>query len=352
VSKSEDTSNEPATSAFTSRQTCRLCVHYRMRSATVLFSAGELAAPGVLKALNQWDQQRAQRASQLLAAVVDTTEAAVSAALGKIVEDEQKQRDSEAEFKRARATTEQEAWPRQPVMSSYCGRREGEGVYLIAEIRNRGGHCGDYQEGRPARKACLDCGNRVAAAGTARDGEREDLITQMHAEATSAQASTASPEGMLKAHREGVSARKAFELSGAYAADGRLAYRPEYLDYCRALSTDGEYAVCAIVNAHNSCTTWKPSSADHVGSHGHHDGRDQLAKAACQWHRGPGIQAAATFHRGLVASDARGTGAEGAGAGENRPHPGRHRKKAKSGHPGLAGEQAFRARPPEPNGNY
>jgi hypothetical protein len=65
MSKSADASNEPAASAFTSqRKICRLCVHYRMRSATVLFSAGELAAPGVLKALNQWDQQRAQRAFQ------------------------------------------------------------------------------------------------------------------------------------------------------------------------------------------------------------------------------------------------------------------------------------------------
>jgi hypothetical protein len=212
--------------------------------------------------------RRVRPRSQLLAAVVDATEAPVSTALGKIVEDEQKQRDSEAEFKRAQATTEQEMWPRQPVMSSYCGRREGEGVYLIAEIKNRGGQCGDYQEGRPDRKACLDCRYRATAAGTARDHGREDLITQMHAEATSAQASTASPEGMLKAHREGVPARKAFELSGAYAADGRLAYRPEYLDYCRALSADGEYAVCAIVNPNSSCTTWKPASADDVGSHG------------------------------------------------------------------------------------
>jgi hypothetical protein len=205
--------------------------------------------------------RRARPRSQLLAAVADTTEAAVSNALGKIVEDEQKQRDSEAEFKRAQATTEQEPWPRQPVMSSYCGRREGEGVYLIAEIKNRGGQCGDYQEGRPDRKACVDCRYRVTAAGPARDQGREDLMTQMHTEATSAQASTANPEGMLKAHREGVPARRAFELSGAYAADGRLAVRPEYLDYCSALSTEGEYAVCAIVNPHNCCTAWQPASA-------------------------------------------------------------------------------------------
>jgi hypothetical protein len=211
--------------------------------------------------------RRVRPRSQLLAAVADTTEAAVSTVLGKIVEDEQKQRDSEAEFKRAQATTEQQTWPRQPVMSSYCGRREGEGAYLIAEIKNRGGQCGDYQEGRPDRKACADCRYRVTAAGPARDQGRENLITQMHTEATSAQASTAGPEGMLKAHREGVPARRAFELSGAYAADGRLAVRPEYLDHCSALSAEGEYAVCAIVNPHNCCTVWQPASARRPESH-------------------------------------------------------------------------------------
>jgi len=31
------------------------CVHYRMRPEVVLCSAAELAAPGVLKARNEWD---------------------------------------------------------------------------------------------------------------------------------------------------------------------------------------------------------------------------------------------------------------------------------------------------------
>jgi hypothetical protein len=46
------------------RKFCRSCVHYRMRSPMRLFSGAELSAPGVLKAQNQWDQQRSQRAFQ------------------------------------------------------------------------------------------------------------------------------------------------------------------------------------------------------------------------------------------------------------------------------------------------
>jgi hypothetical protein len=46
------------------RKICRWCVHYRMRPEVVLFSTTELAAPGVLKARNEWDQQRTQRAFQ------------------------------------------------------------------------------------------------------------------------------------------------------------------------------------------------------------------------------------------------------------------------------------------------
>lgn len=205
--------------------------------------------------------RRVRPRSQLLAAVVDTTDAAVASALGKIVEDEQKQRDAEAEFKRAQASTEQSMWPRQPVMSSYCAQQEGDGLYLIAEVKNLGGRCSDFVAGRPERKACSDCQHRIPGAGLERDRQREDLITRLHLEATSAQASTSGPEGMLKARREGVPALKGFELSGAYAADGRLPAKPEYLDYCAALSNDDEYAVCAIVNPHNTCSAWETASA-------------------------------------------------------------------------------------------
>ena len=53
MSKSEDAvAGRPG-----QRKICRWCVHYRMRPEVVLFSAAELAAPGVLKARNEWDQQ-------------------------------------------------------------------------------------------------------------------------------------------------------------------------------------------------------------------------------------------------------------------------------------------------------
>ena len=65
--------------------------------------------------------RRVKPASQLLARVIATTDAAVSNALTKIVEDEQKQRDAEAEFKRSQATGDNDKWVTRPVMSDYCG---------------------------------------------------------------------------------------------------------------------------------------------------------------------------------------------------------------------------------------
>jgi hypothetical protein len=55
---------KPVADSLGQRKICRMCVHYRMRPELVLFSAGELAAPGVLKARNQYDQQHTQRAFQ------------------------------------------------------------------------------------------------------------------------------------------------------------------------------------------------------------------------------------------------------------------------------------------------
>src|SRR4051794_20289680 len=85
--------------------------------------------------------------SQLFLAALGAVEGKVADALSKIVEDEQKVRVAEAEYKRAEATAERDLWMTRPLMSDFCGLKEPEGVYAIAEVKNRGGGCADFARG-------------------------------------------------------------------------------------------------------------------------------------------------------------------------------------------------------------
>jgi len=185
--------------------------------------------------------RRVKPASGLLARDIATTDAAVSNALTKIVEDEQKQRDAEAEFKRSQATGDNDIWGTRPVMSDYCGFKESDGLFLIAEVKNFGGRCSDFVAGRPARRACADCRHRVLPRGPREDfAEEKELMGWIGCQVVMGQSSSVQENQLVK-YREGVASRKVFELSSVYAAQGVLATKPKYFDYCAALSHDDEF---------------------------------------------------------------------------------------------------------------
>lgn len=201
--------------------------------------------------------RRVKPASQLLAAALENTTAEeVAGALTKVVDDEQKQRDSEAEFKSAQATAERDLWLARPVMSDYCGLSEAEEVFLIAEVKNLGGRCENFAEGKPERRACGDCAHRVPASGWERDRALDQEYTTMVAAGISAQTSTQTPEALLQNHRKGAAARQGFELSGAYSAKGVLAVMPEYLDHCAHFSSEDAFVVCVLQNPYATCAAW------------------------------------------------------------------------------------------------
>lgn len=202
--------------------------------------------------------RRLRPASQLLAAATEDAVAdEVANALTKVVEDEQKQRDAEAQVK-STASAERPYWQGRPVMSDYCGLRDSESVYLIAEIKNADGSCADMRPGKPPRHSCQDCVHRVPARGWGRDRRLEDEYSRLTSEAASMQASTQTPESLLQGTREASAARKAFEVTGAYAAKGMLATRPAYLDYCAKRSIEDEFAICVLQNPHRTCRDWEP----------------------------------------------------------------------------------------------
>ena len=204
--------------------------------------------------------RRARPLSQLLrvAFEADTAAAEVTGALAKIVDDEQKLREAEAELKAKEGAADRDVWAARPLMSDYCGLDEAGEIHRIAEVKNRGLGCEDFEPGRPERHACGDCVHRVPAEGRERDLGMEAIYAGLVRDAAAVQASPQGAQGMLGSYRGGEASGKALEIASAYGAKGRLLTRPEYLDHCDALSSEDEYVVCALQNTHNTCPAWNP----------------------------------------------------------------------------------------------
>jgi hypothetical protein len=202
--------------------------------------------------------RRVRPASQLLAAAFGSKVAAegVAAALSKIVEDEQKLWEAESNVKSTEGIADRENWMTRPMMSDYCGLEEENETYLIAEVKNRDEGCVDFSQEEIQRHACSDCQHRTGATGREHDQAIEDTYIEMINSSVAVQASTQSPEALLQAQRAGSEARKALELSGAYASKGRMLSEPEYLDYCAHFSTEDEFVICVLKNTHNTCAAW------------------------------------------------------------------------------------------------
>jgi hypothetical protein len=208
--------------------------------------------------------RRTRLASQLLAAAfqANTDGAEIASALAKIVDDEHKLREAEAETKGKEGSANRGLWNARPMTSDFCGLEEPKEVYRIAEVKNRDLRCGDFEPGKPERRACEDCAHRVSSQGKDHDYEMEVTFTRLLSNAVAARASSQSAEGLLQSYRAGEASRKALEISAAYESKGRLMAKPEYLDHCAALSTEDEYVVCVLQNPHHTCPAWEPKATN------------------------------------------------------------------------------------------
>jgi hypothetical protein len=207
--------------------------------------------------------RRARLASQLLATAFqeNTDGAEVATALAKIVDEEHKLREAEAETKskqESSGTDDADRWPARPMTADFCGLQEADDLYRIPSIKNRGLACPDFKEGKPERRACADCAHRVPAGGRTRDLAFESTYAGLLNNAVAAQASPQGPQGLLQSYRAGEAARKALEISAAYETKGLPMQEPEYLDHCGALSTEDEYVVCVLQNPYHTCPSWEP----------------------------------------------------------------------------------------------
>jgi hypothetical protein len=197
--------------------------------------------------------------SQIFAAQLTTDAGPISEALSKIVEDEQKRREMEAQDKTNAMKLTTMTWSGRPMMSNFCGLREADEdpVYLIAEIKNANYQCNDFGSTLDPPHRCLECKHRRPSRGKAEDLRVEETTAGMATRNVSVGLNTSVADSLLTTHREGVASRIGFELTGAYNSAGHLAMEPRYFDYCGHYSTPDDYVVCLMQNPHHTCKAWE-----------------------------------------------------------------------------------------------
>jgi hypothetical protein len=204
--------------------------------------------------------RRVRPVSVLLGQAVATTDAAVSNALVNIQQDEIQQKGHEAQFKSKKETSSEDTWIFRPIMSEFCGLREADEIYLIAEVKNLGGRCTDFVAGRPEPRRCSNCEYFVKPGGPEMDRALIQKFMALRANTSIMGDSTQMVDTWLSGFEQGIGPRIAFEITAAYHAKGVLSAKPMYLAYCKKFSRQDEYVICLMQNPHLTCTAWEQGS--------------------------------------------------------------------------------------------
>ena len=198
--------------------------------------------------------------SQLLANAIASNDSAVLVALGKIQDDE-KELDAQEDMLRVRLDQRgKKTWDTRPMMSSYCGIEEGAGIFHVGEIRNAGMSCTEFSTQPSPLHDCSTCAHRTVPSRLLEDLKQEQAYAAMSSGKTAAGSSGSMVEALWKEHLQGSANRGANEIRDAYQRKGILPDEPNYLDYCRHLSRDRHFVVCALQNAHGTCAFWSEAS--------------------------------------------------------------------------------------------
>jgi len=136
---------------------------------------------------------------------------------------------------------EQDGWPATPKISPYCNLETPDGHHFIAEIKNAGHRCDDYELGQPQGGGCGSCRYAVSVDGWRNDAQAVGFAAMLQRSSDVINRATSSV---------------AFEIQAAHVADGLLPTKPQYLTYCGKLSRQDQYVVCSIHNTKSDCLHW------------------------------------------------------------------------------------------------
>jgi hypothetical protein len=204
--------------------------------------------------------QRYRPLTQLIARDVGAMEPALASELTRMMQDERQKQDAEAEQRLELLRIERAEWPDRPTMSDYCALREGEGLFLLYEVKNAGGDCADHQPGQTERRACSTCASSAPGRGAAKQNEM--LMRYRQLQNLASAAGEPSDHG-LSSYLSAVGAQQSFEAAQAYYFGRFSVAPPDYLQICLHFSTEQEYVPCAVANRHDRCAVWRsPASSN------------------------------------------------------------------------------------------
>jgi hypothetical protein len=177
----------------------------------------------------------------------------------KMMEDERERQDAEAEYRRELVRMRKVEWPYRPMMSDYCANKEGEGQFLVAELKNAGGQCQDHARGPKESRPCATCRHRAGGDGMARDLQELDVLARLAA--TDVVLGQGGGIDKLEEYRRSIDRAKTLEAAQAFNAR-KLTYRkPSYVPFCLRHQQPDEYMPCAVRNPHDVCTQWDAQQA-------------------------------------------------------------------------------------------
>lgn len=187
-------------------------------------------------------------------------EAMLKDALTRMSQEEMQKRDAEANLLRQLSRQDVREWSIRPEMASYCGLHETRDVYYVAELKNPGRDCDDFDARAPGpRRECGTCRHRVLATGPQRDEAHVAAIRRMAA--TAVALDQPGGLGQLDEFRSWIATTKVREATQAFQ-DRRLSQQPRYLSICAKHSRSSSFVPCVVQNPHDDCPDWSsPASA-------------------------------------------------------------------------------------------
>jgi len=193
--------------------------------------------------------------SQLLARELGLYDAQVASQLVSIMQDEYRVKGNEAQKRTELMIQGEEKWDQKPAMSDYCGFQESKQIFLLYEMKNPDGKCGDFKELDGTRKECSTCQHRIIGEGEARDRHAIQEYKQLAANSAALGEGGGGDQGLAN-YIQRIGAVKVFEAAQSYYA-GKLTFRkPDYLQVCALYSTDRDFVPCVVQNPHEVCGVW------------------------------------------------------------------------------------------------
>jgi hypothetical protein len=193
-----------------------------------------------------------------------TMDARIAESLNRIEDEQNRVEDSEIGVLKLRHKQPSMEWGFRPLMHGYCGLKERNNRYLIAEQVRDSELCRFEPMTTPAPHPCTSCIHCSTPAGPITDAANLAMITAGNAASGLGGAHDLMSKGgggsgpqILEQYFSGIRSRQASEMGRAYQEKANMRIEPQYLPYCKKHSSTSKFVPCFWQNPHDMCSDWQ-----------------------------------------------------------------------------------------------